>query len=1104
MKKNLLFSKAKYLFQLIGTGCLALFTTNGYTQQSGCNPLQPYDQIQSGFHTTIATRPDGTFLIWGSGAHANGNGSNTVNHLTPVQIAPNPGTPSEDYAYTGIPLFATLATRVNTAFQGFILSTDGLWSWGANSVAVGTGLDNVAGFSQIDMPVGVTPLDVKNMSAAFGALVILTHSGDVWVSATHSSFNGIGGTTPGAGDNYWSRVTRSITGNPPLSGVTEFRITSAGAFAVTTTGQWYTWGPATYLGDGSAVTERNRATPMTKPFMGSPVMIAMTRDCSTTNPSSLPSSTRASYFAIDPADGKLYALGGNTSGQLGQNNTAESTGWVPVQNPTNTGDLDNVTFVAGNDHDAWTTQTGAVACILTSGEVYAWGSNNNGMVGGPTGTSFYSLPRIPQGFNPGDIATYVEVGGHTTATMKQCATRYCYVGHKINGSMGDGVNSGSQITSFDCANTPEGFICGSSTYDAGDAPISYENGNPATHYYVCGDEIYLGTLPPDPDNGMNNNVASGANNMGANGDNANGADEDGLVEATLIHTATNPNFSTTLTYMNNSSDPANIYAWIDWNDDGVFSEDESFIATGLTPDVNPQNINLSWTGITTSCGYKYMRIRISTNELIDDPGTTNIDERSFSPLIHGEVEDYFIDVDIASNPSGDCDGDGVTNGDEIADGTNPNDPCSFIITSQSLTPDTNWATSDCDGDGVINGTEIIDGTNPLDPCDLVASSITLAQSSIWLDGDCDGDGVINGDEVTDGTDPNDPCDFIVASQSIPPAATWENADCDGDGVTNGTEVTNGTDPLNPCELVLANQTLTPDVAWSSGDCDGDGVTNEDEITDGTDLNDPCDYSITSITLTQGGDWNNVDCDEDGVTNGTEITDGTNPNDPCDYSAASQVITNVGAMWNTADCDGDGVTNEDEITDGTNPNDPCDYTVSSVTLPQGGDWNAADCDGDGVTNGDETTDGTNVNDPCDYTAASITLPQGGDWNAADCDGDGVTNEDETTDGTNPNDPCDYTTSSITLTQGGSWLAADCDEDGVTNGDELTDGTDPNDPCDYNVSSQVIANVGAMWNAADCDGDGVTNGDETTDGTNVNDPCDYTAGSITLPQGGNWNA
>ena len=158
------------------------------------------------------------------------------------------------------------------------------------------------------------------------------------------------------------------------------------------------------------------------------------------------------------------------------------------------------------------------------------------------------------------------------------------------------------------------------------------------------------------------------------------------------------------------------------------------------------------------------------------------------------------------DPLADCDGDGVPNGVEITDGTDPSDPCNLIIASQTLTPDASWGTLDCDNDGLTNDEEITEGTDPFDP-------------------DTDGDGVTDGDEVADGTDPNDPCNLIIASQTVTPDASWNSADCDGDGVTNGEEVANGNDPFNPCDPNPCDfeipQAFTPD---------GDGVNDMFVIT----------------------------------------------------------------------------------------------------------------------------------------------------------------------------------------------------------------------------------------------------------------------------------
>lgn len=70
----------------------------------------------------------------------------------------------------------------------------------------------------------------------------------------------------------------------------------------------------------------------------------------------------------------------------------------------------------------------------------------------------------------------------------------------------------------------------------------------------------------------------------------------------------------------------------------------------------------------------------------------------------------------------DTDGDGVSNETEMNNGTNPNDSCSYLPSSQdfSLTSAL-WKTLDCDGDCKSNEEEITEGTNPIDANDYLGS-----------------------------------------------------------------------------------------------------------------------------------------------------------------------------------------------------------------------------------------------------------------------------------------------------------------------------------------------------------------------------------------------
>jgi hypothetical protein len=143
----------------------------------------------------------------------------------------------------------------------------------------------------------------------------------------------------------------------------------------------------------------------------------------------------------------------------------------------------------------------------------------------------------------------------------------------------------------------------------------------------------------------------------------------------------------------------------------------------------------------------------------------------------------------------DADGDGLTQSEEAAYGTDPDNPDTdgdWVWDGLELEEGTDPLNADSDGDGLTDGVEKSLGTNPLVP-------------------DTDGDGLLDEAEVQVGTDPL-------------------NADTDGDGLSDGVEQEMGTDPLNP-------------------DTDGDGIE------DGADP-DPLaavlpDLAVTGVHIEDG-------------------------------------------------------------------------------------------------------------------------------------------------------------------------------------------------------------------------------------------------------------
>ena len=140
---------------------------------------------------------------------------------------------------------------------------------------------------------------------------------------------------------------------------------------------------------------------------------------------------------------------------------------------------------------------------------------------------------------------------------------------------------------------------------------------------------------------------------------------------------------------------------------------------------------------------------------------------------------------IADDPNADTDGDGITNGIETANGSDPLDPCDpnpnagpcdqdgdGLTNSEELTIGTEPTNPDTDFDGIADGTEINNGSDPLNPCDPDDSS---ADCQI----DTDGDGLTDGQES-----------ILCTSPTI--------ADSDEDGISDGSEVANGSNPCDAC------------------------------------------------------------------------------------------------------------------------------------------------------------------------------------------------------------------------------------------------------------------------------------------------------------------
>ena len=302
-------------------------------------------------------------------------------------------------------------------------------------------------------------------------------------------------------------------------------------------------------------------------------------------------------------------------------------------------------------------------------------------------------------------------------------------------------------------------------------------------------------------------------------------------------------------------------------------------------------------------------------------------------------------------PPCDVDGDGVCCASEILYGTSCSDPCDYFFPGTLFNnTSSRWKSLDCDGDGVLNGDERIDNTDPRNACSYNIDSITISITALI---DCDGDGVLDSTEIyDDDTNPFNSCSLNINNITL---VVSSQDDCDGDGVTNEKEDIDNTNPINQCSYLFSSVSTRTSFAWQGSDCDGDGVLNEIELIDGTNINDRCDYRFESLSVfpDQG-----FDCDGDGVSNFQEIkNDNTNPQDSCDFNPSSTDFPKKNE-WKNLDCDGDGFINSsdefpldkfewfDNDTDGIGDNQDLDDDNDGIEdVVEGID----DLDNDGIPN-----------------------------------------------------------------------------------------------------------------------------------------------------------
>jgi uncharacterized repeat protein (TIGR01451 family) len=199
------------------------------------------------------------------------------------------------------------------------------------------------------------------------------------------------------------------------------------------------------------------------------------------------------------------------------------------------------------------------------------------------------------------------------------------------------VKSGPGLVGLIAQSNPS-YLCKS---DLGDALISYGT---APHAIVTNPKAYIGSVPPDADNYRD---ATTPVTTPAYSDNTAGGDEDTFT--TPLKSPISGTYNLSVPVHNTSGAAVTLYAWIDFNNDGKFGVGES---QSISVANNATTASLSWVVPSgTTSGSTYARFRLTKDSLIDNPTTTDVDERSIIDANDGEVEDYPIDLVLAGNPN---------------------------------------------------------------------------------------------------------------------------------------------------------------------------------------------------------------------------------------------------------------------------------------------------------------------------------------------------------------------------------------------------------------------------------------------------------------------
>ncbi|WP_369048666.1 DUF4347 domain-containing protein, partial [Tenacibaculum sp. UWU-22] len=376
--------------------------------------------MDASFHSASYMGADCLYYLAGSQA----NSDNTV-ATTAVQVnSTNYPTLSGDVL--------TVTTGGNNVGAFVVLTTDGLYVHGGRSEIgfLGGGVSMLS----VNMPLGVTPSQVRELNSDIGSTWIVTNTGRVYILSRFKEAYGRGASPT---LNEWGQVM--IDSSTPLTGIYNY-FDHNGSTAIAyneDNNTFYTWGVQSVIGDGTGLTNRNYATPMINPLPEgvSVVQVSIGQDIS----------HRPSYYVLG-SNGLVYVLGANYGGELGTGGATLQNTWTTLKDPTGASDMTDVTFISANENDR---NRSFLNFITSTGYLYAVGDGDVGS----TSVADTSLPKLALGIDQGHVI-WVHSGGHFSTAILDNNDLIYHTGHNPGGAFADGTTanrtqySGNPVVGF--------------------------------------------------------------------------------------------------------------------------------------------------------------------------------------------------------------------------------------------------------------------------------------------------------------------------------------------------------------------------------------------------------------------------------------------------------------------------------------------------------------------------------------------------------------------------------------------------------------------------------------------------------------------------------